>query len=133
MAKKKGVNPNSLKNLKMIKKGEVRNPKGKAPGTKNRSTILAELLKLKVLDKNGKKAVHPLVGKGDINFEELVDVALIKKAAAGNIDAIKEIKDTIHGKMTEVQQIIPPDVTKQEIDDMSDEEAAAAYDAALKK
>jgi hypothetical protein len=133
MAKKKGMNPNSLKNLKMIKKGEVKNPKGKAKGTKNRSTILAELLKLKVLDKNGKAAAHPLTGKGNINFEELVDVALIKKAAAGNIDAIKEIKDTIHGKMTEVQQIIPPDVTKQEIDDMSDEEAAAAYDAALKK
>jgi hypothetical protein len=134
MAKKKGVHPNSLKNLNKIKPGEVRSPNGRGKGTKNRSTILKELLKLKVLDKNGKPAVHPLTGKKNgIVFEELIDVALLKKAATGNIDAIREIKDTMYGKITEVQQIIPPDVTKDEIDDMTDAEAAAAYDAALNK
>ena len=31
--KKRNISPNSLKNLKPVKKGEIRNPKGKAAGT----------------------------------------------------------------------------------------------------
>jgi hypothetical protein len=133
MARKKPMSPNSLKNLKLIKKGEVKNPKGRGKGTKNRSTILEELLKLHVLDKDGKRAKHPLTGKGWIKFEELVDVALIKKAASGNIDAIKEIKDTIYGKIKEVHEIIDGDIAPEDIDKMTDEEAEKLYERSLKK
>lgn len=38
----KGFNPNSLKNLNMIKPGEVRNPGGKAKGVKDKITRIKE-------------------------------------------------------------------------------------------
>jgi len=38
------VHPNSLKNLKPVKPGEVRNPNGRPPGIKYISEIMRELL-----------------------------------------------------------------------------------------
>jgi hypothetical protein len=132
MAKKKGYNPKSRKNLNVIKKGEVRNPNGRTKGSKNRSTILEQLLKCRVVDAKGKLIKSPITGKS-MRYDEAIDNALIKKALAGNIEAIREIKDTIFGKIKEVHEIIPPDITTKEIDEMSDAEAAAAYDAVTKK
>lgn len=96
----KGKNPNSLKNLKPIKKGETRNPKGRTVGSKNRSTILKELLALTVLDKEGRPIPNPLDKKQKkITYEVAVIARLIKKAVDGDIKAIREIQDTIHGKI----------------------------------
>lgn len=38
------INARSLANLRPATKGEVRNPRGRAPGTKNKSTLAAEAL-----------------------------------------------------------------------------------------
>lgn len=72
------------------KKGEIRNPKGKPPGTKNRSTLLRKWLEA------GTK-----VG----TVEDEVILALIKKAKSGDIQAIKEIQDTLHGKIADKSEV----------------------------
>lgn len=127
----KGDNPNSRKNLKPpFKKGNKASP-GR-PSGEDRATILKKLLKATMKDGNGKALKNPITGEKLVTWAEGVDIALLRKAHAGNVEAIKEIKDTMHGKMKEIVQTIPPDITKQDVDAMSDEEAAAAYDAAIK-
>lgn len=79
-------------NLKPWQPGQSGNPEGKAPGTKNRATILREILALK--DKNG------------ITNEYKVDAALFDKALEGDLTAIKEIKDTMHGKIVDKSEQI---------------------------
>lgn len=113
--------------------GNNANPDGRPKGAKNRSTILRELLAATVKDAKGKKKKNPLTGAAEMLYEEAIDVAIVKRALAGNMDAAREIKDTLHGKMKEIQQIIPPDVTKKEIDEMTDEEARALYESKLKR
>ena len=96
------------KNIKPWKKGQSGNPKGKPKGAKDRSTVLAEMLKHKMLNGEGVAIKNPFTQKGTITLEEGVDAALIKKALGGNIEAIKEIKDTMHGKITEKKEIGGP-------------------------
>lgn len=128
----KGDNPNSRKNLRPpIQKGEVRNPKGRIPGP-DRGTLLKKLLAATMKDGKGKALKNPITGEKLVSWAEGVDIALLRKAHAGNIDAIREIKDTIHGKIKDVQEIIRPDVTQKEVDDLSDQEADALYESTLK-
>lgn len=61
---------------------------GRPPGLKNRSTILKELLALQ------KDATQP-------NQEYQINQALIDKALTGDVPAIKEIQDTMYGKMAD--------------------------------
>jgi len=78
------------------KKGEIRNPKGKPKGTKNRSTILKKWIKVRVTiqDKANPslKTVHGTV-------EDEIMLALINRARKGDVQAIKEINDTLYGKI----------------------------------
>ena len=76
-----------MDNLTPYKPGQSGNPNGKPKGTKNRSTILREILELEASD-----------GK---TYEYKIDKALIDKALDGDIPAIKEIKDSVHGKITD--------------------------------
>ena len=76
------------------KKGEIRNPKGKPKGTKNRSTILKKWIEVTAKLKN------PITGKEEIGtVEDKVNLALITRALAGDVSAIKEINDTLYGKI----------------------------------
>lgn len=60
---------------------------GRQKGTKNRSTILREVL--------------ALAAKGGVDNEVNIAQALIDKAKEGDIPAIKEFHDTMHGKITD--------------------------------
>jgi|WetSurMetagenome_2_1015567.scaffolds.fasta_scaffold91366_2 hypothetical protein len=81
--------------LNHLEKGDVI-ATGKPKGTKNRATILKQFLGLKILVKN------PSTGEEEKRtFEEIIELAILKKAGSGDINAYKEIKDTLYGKLTE--------------------------------
>jgi len=77
------------------KKGEVRNPKGKPKGTKNRATILKKWIdvKVKIRDKS-----NPTLKEVEGTVEDKIALALIQRAMAGDVGAIKEIYDTLYGR-----------------------------------
>lgn len=84
------------------KKGEIRNPKGKPKGTKNRSTILKRWVEVsvKIKDKS-----NPLLKEYIGTVEDEIILALISEARKGNIQAIKEIQDTLHGKIPDKSEL----------------------------
>lgn len=134
-----GVGRNGNLHPKPWKKGDPSpNPSGRPKGLKNRATILTDLLALtfKKKDEETGKLItvpNPLdPSNPTMTVEIAVEVALIKKALSGNIEAIKEIKDTLHGKIKEVREIIPPDLSRKEIEDMTEEEAQQIYDSKLR-
>jgi len=87
-------------NLIPAKKGEIRNPKGKGKGVRNRDTILKELIALNIKFKN------PLSGIEETKVTEvMMNYALLAKALAGDVQAIKEINDTLYGKIVEKKDI----------------------------
>lgn len=76
-----------------FKPGQSGNPAGREKGSKNRATVLKELLNLKIEGKT-------LDGKEEkMTVESAVIGALVRKAMNGDVTAIKEIQDTVHGKM----------------------------------
>lgn len=89
-------------NLKPAKKGEVRNPNGRPKGSKNRSTIARQWLEATDKIKN------PLTGKTEtLSQEDIMTLALIRKARRGNVQAYKELMDSAWGKATQnIQQIV---------------------------
>lgn len=80
------TNPKATKNLKSWKKGQSGNPKGKPKGTRNRSTIVRELLEAKATD-------------GDGQVVDQVIRALIAKAMRGDVAAVRELMDSAYGKI----------------------------------
>jgi len=87
-------------NIRPPKPGEVRNPKGKPPGTKNRSTILKKWIEVATKLKN------PVTGKDEFGtVEDKLTLALIARALTGDVQAIKEINDTLYGKLTEKSEV----------------------------
>ena len=87
-------------NLRPAKKGEVRNPKGKVKGTKNRATILKQLVAVTLKYKNPvtDEEVRGLI-------EEQIGWSLVAKALTGDVQAIKEINDTLYGKIPDKQTV----------------------------
>ena len=87
------VNEKSLKNIKPIQPGEVRNPNGKAKGTVALKTVIKKWLAVKDNFKN------PITG----NEEKMttLDVAVLQqlhKAMEGDTAAFKELMDRTEGK-----------------------------------
>lgn len=84
--KKKGIHPNSLKNLEFgkFKKGQVTNPKGRPKGKKNIATILKEKLHKDILVKKGDKEVVTTLA------DEIVEV-LVTKARKGDYKFIDQV------------------------------------------
>lgn len=89
-------------NLTPWQAGQSGNPAGKPKGSLNRSTILKRYLAISLKD-NPSDIPFELAGK--ITVEEAIALALIKKALSGDISAIKEIQDTVHGKLTDTSEI----------------------------
>ena len=92
-------NPENLKNFP---KGVSGNPAGKPKGTRNRSTVVKEMLE--------KAAIGKFKGMQNEAFGEEVEAAtiqdqvvasLILKAINGDVAATKELLDSAHGKLTE--------------------------------
>lgn len=82
--------------------GQSGNPSGKPKGTLNRATILRRYLAASLKDN---PADIPFDLEGRITVEEAIVLALIKKALSGDITAIKEIQDTVHGKLTDSSEV----------------------------
>ena len=82
--------------------GEVRNPKGKPIGTKNRSTILKKWIKVRVKITD---EANPLLKDVSGTVEDQVILALIQKALKGDVNAIKEINDTLYGKISDKTEV----------------------------
>lgn len=85
-------------NLIKFKKGESGNPKGRPVGSKNRSTIAKKWLGIEQNLKN------PMTGEQDqMSQEDLITLALIKKAREGDVNAYKALMDSGYG--APVQQV----------------------------
>ena len=79
-------------------KGESGNPNGRPKGSKNRSTIARQWLEVNQSLKN------PLTGEQEtMSQEDLMTLALIKKAREGDVNAYKVLMDSGYG--ARVQQI----------------------------
>jgi hypothetical protein len=89
-------------NLIPAKKGEVRNPNGRPKGAKNRSTIARQWLEVNQSLKN------PLTGEQEtMSQEDLMTLALIKKAREGDVAAYKALMDSGYGApLQQVEQTI---------------------------
>lgn len=80
------------KNLKSYKKGQSGNPKGRPKGSKNRSTIARYWLEV------NQKLKNPLTGDSEtMSQEDLMTLALIKKAREGDVNAYKALMDSGYG------------------------------------
>ena len=100
-------------NLIPYKKGQSGNPNGRPKGSKNRSTIAKKWLQLI------KKEVNPLnLETEDLSQEDLMTLALIKKATKGDVNAYKALMDSGYGspvqqvEQTILEQPLFPDVPK---------------------
>ena len=100
-----------LDNLNPFKKGESGNPNGRPKGAKNRSTIARQWLEVNQNLKN------PLTGENEtMSQEDLMTLALIKKAREGDVNAYKALMDSGYGapvqqiEQTLLEQPLFPDV-----------------------
>jgi len=104
MNKKDNLKPN-------WEQGESGNPNGRPKGSKNRSTIAKYWLEVKQNLKN------PLTGENQtMSQEDLMTLALIKKARDGDVNAYKALMDSGYGapiqqiEQTNIEQPLFPDV-----------------------
>lgn len=90
-----------LANLKPpFQPGQSGNPAGRPQGVRNRSTVLKELLE-QVLD-----FTNPLtLRKETADLETQVMTALVARARRGDVVAIREILDTVYGKLTDKNEL----------------------------
>jgi hypothetical protein len=78
-------------------KGESGNPKGRPKGAKNRSTIARYWLEV------NQKLKNPLTGTDEtMSQEDLMTLALIKKAREGDVAAYKALMDSGYGAPVQV-------------------------------
>jgi hypothetical protein len=92
-------------------KGESGNPAGRPKGSKNRSTIARQWLEVNQNLKN------PITGENEtMSQEDLMTLALIKKAREGDVNAYKALMDSGYGapvqqiEQTLLEQPLFPDV-----------------------
>lgn len=92
-------NPENIEQHK-FKPGESGNPNGRPKGSRNRSTLVREWLEVKQKEKN------PLTGQvEELEQQDLITLALIKKAKKGDVQAYKELMDSAHGKIEQKTDI----------------------------
>ena len=98
-----------------FQKGESGNPNGRPKGAKNRSTIARYWLEVNQNLKN------PLTGESEtMSQEDLMTLALIKKAREGDVNAYKALMDSGYGapiqqvEQTIIEQPLFPDVHTDE-------------------
>ena len=98
-------------------KGESGNPNGRPKGSKNRSTIARRWLEVNQSLKN------PITGENEtMSQEDLMTLALIKKAREGDVNAYKALMDSGYGapvqqiEQTLMEQPLFPDVQEDNCD-----------------
>ena len=92
-------------------KGESGNPNGRPKGSKNRSTIARRWLEVNQSLKN------PLTGENEtMSQEDLMTLALIKKAREGDVNAYKALMDSGYGApLQQIDQSIEQSITGIEV------------------
>lgn len=79
-------------NLKPFEKGNNANPNGRPKGSKNRSTIIKELLEFASSQKN------VLTGEQEtLTQEQAITLAMLVKAGKGDVNAYKALMDSCYG------------------------------------
>lgn len=97
-----------------FKKGESGNPSGRPKGSKNRSTIARHWLEI------NQKLKNPITGDSEtMSQEDLMTLALIKKAREGDVTAYKALMDSGYG--APIQQI-EQQQTSVDLSDMTTDE-----------
>ncbi len=89
-------------NLTPWKPGHSGNPKGRPKGSRNRSTIMRELLELTAVE-NVKDYQKAIMGD-DFQPDTIADqiaAAIVMKALDGDVAAFKELMDSAFGKLTD--------------------------------
>lgn len=83
-----------IDNLIPAKKGEVRNPKGRTKGSRNRSTIVKHWLEMT------KKGRNPITEMAEVlEIQDHLTLALIGKALKGDVNAYRELMDSAYGRI----------------------------------
>jgi hypothetical protein len=107
----------SKEDLIPFKKGQSGNPNGRPKGSLNRSTIARKWLEVNQSLKN------PLTGESEtMSQEDLMTLALIKKAREGDVTAYKALMDSGYGaplqqiEQTNIEQPLFPDVQTDNLD-----------------
>jgi len=100
-----------LNNLNPFQKGESGNPSGRPKGSKNRSTIARHWLEVNQNLKN------PLTGVEEtMSQEDLMTLALIKKAREGDVNAYKALMDSGYGApLQQIDQSIEQSINGIEV------------------
>jgi hypothetical protein len=98
-------------------KGESGNPNGRPKGAKGRATIARYWLEVNQNLKN------PITGEQEnMSQEDLITLAIIKKARDGDVNAYKALMDSGYGaplqqiEQTNIEQPLFPDVTTDDGD-----------------
>jgi len=82
------------------KKGQSGNPNGRPKGSRNRSTLIREWLEV------SQKIKNPITGEvEDLEQQDIMTLALIKKAREGDVSAFRELMDGAHGKVLQQTDI----------------------------
>ena len=104
-------------NLIPFQKGQSGNPKGRPVGSKNRSTIAKKWLEIE------QKLKNPLTNEVEkMSQEDLMTLALIKKAREGDTQAYQKLLDSAYGQplqqieQTNIEQPLFPDVREDHSD-----------------
>jgi hypothetical protein len=101
---KRGENPNSRKNLKPFEKGKSGNPEGPVPGYKHRRTTLEKWAYIEY------DIVNPITkDKEKGTADDEVHLAWLRECRKGNMVAIKEYLDTLHGKLSDKTEVTGKD------------------------
>ena len=88
-----------------FKKGQSGNPKGRPVGSKNRSTIVKKWLE------TVQKSKNPISGElEDLSQEDMITLAILKKARTGDVRAYKELMDSLYGSAKETIDLNTNDI-----------------------
>lgn len=91
-------------NPKPFRKGQSGNPNGRPKGSRNRATIAREWLEV------FEKTTNPITGQDDeLQQQDLMTLAMIKKAKDGDVNAYKELMDSAYGKTAQSIDITSKD------------------------
>jgi hypothetical protein len=91
---------NPIPNNKPFKKGQSGNPNGRPKGKRNRSTLVREWLEV------SQKVKNPISGvTEELEQQDIMTLALIKKAREGDVQAYRELMDSAHGKVIQTTDI----------------------------
>ena len=96
MANQENIEPHKFQ------KGQSGNPAGRPKGSRNRSTIMKEILEMAAVQ--SVKDHQKIVMGNDFQPDTVADqiaAAIVMKALGGDVAAFKELMDSAYGKLTD--------------------------------